>query len=206
MAEQQFQKREVAYKVRISDILDSQFHKDDASAGHIKFNGNTISRVNIIANLVSKSEESQYSNGILDDGTGKILLRTFEPTQMFSQLDVGDFVLLVGKVREFNNEKYIIPEALKKIEDFGWVNLRKLELGNLLNVEKVEAKEVVEDDGITTRDKICDLIKKIDSGDGAAFDDILNSANDKDAEKIINRLLENGDIFEVRPGKLKVLE
>ena len=33
----------------------------------------------------------------------------------------------------------------------------------------------------------------------------LYTYNDK-AESIINKLLENGDIFEIKPGKLKVLE
>ena len=50
------------------------------------------------------------------------------------------------------------------------------------------------------------MIKKLDEGDGVLIDDVIKSSKIGDAEEIINRLLENGDIFEIKPGKLKILE
>ena len=50
------------------------------------------------------------------------------------------------------------------------------------------------------------LIKKLDKGDGVAVENIINNFNNDQTENIINQLLENGDIFEIKPGKLKVLE
>ena len=46
----------------------------------------------------------------------------------------------------------------------------------------------------------------MDNGDGADTEDIITSANMDNTEDIIKSLLEEGEIFEVRPGKLKVLE
>ena len=202
-----FQKRQVAYKVRISDILNGTFTKDELSAGHVKINNNSVSRVNIIATIVFKSEEPSSASALIDDGTGRILLRTFEKKGIFSSIDVGDIVLLIGKIRDFNNEKYIIPEILKKINDNKWIDLRAIELKN--NIVESRINEEILDkvtEIINENEKIYLLIKKLDYGEGAPTDEVISMSSDKGAEKIINKLMENGDIFEIKPGRLKVLE
>ena len=206
-----FQKRQVAYKIRISDILNSTFIKDGLSAGYIKLRDTNISRVNVIATVVYKSGvELNYASALIDDGTGKILLRGFENTNIFSKADVGDIVLIVGRIREFSNEKYIIPEILKRIESIEWMNVRKSELKNLNPIEneniKIENKIIVKGYASSIHEDIFSLIKSLDNGDGVSVDDVIKSSNNIKAESIINSLLENGDIFEIKPGKLKVLE
>ena len=206
--EKTFQKRQIAYKARVSDILNGSFSKDELSAGYIKLNGVNVSRVNVIANIVYKSgDEQNYSSALIDDGTGKILLRTFENTNLFSKADIGDIVLVIGKVREYNNERYILPEIVRKLEKFEWMSLRKIELKDtVIEPVKEPANEVVEEAVKTVGVEIYIIIKKLDDGDGAAIEDVMKESNNPDAEKIISRLLENGDVFEIKPGKLKVLE
>ena len=48
------------------------------------------------------------------------------------------------------------------------------------------------------------IIKQADKGDGADITTIMNEH--ADAEHLIQKLKEVGDIFEPQPGKLKVLE
>ena len=197
-----FQKRQIAHKVRVSDILNSNFTKDDLSAGYIKLNDVIVSRINLIGTIVYKSEEQSYSSSIIDDGTGKISLRSFNDSNSFSKIDVGDVVLLVGKIREFNNEKYIMPEILKKT-DIEWMNVRNLELkNNKVSDENKKSEEII----VENDDEVYSLIKKLDKGDGVAFEDIIKNSTTSRAETIITQLLENGDVFEIKPGKLKVLE
>ena len=98
MPEQIFQKRNVACKARISDILNSRFVKDDVSAGFIIIGGINVYRVNVIANFVYKSEQANSSTAVIDDGTGRISLRAFESKDIFSKADIGDFVLVIGRV------------------------------------------------------------------------------------------------------------
>ena len=50
------------------------------------------------------------------------------------------------------------------------------------------------------------MIRNMDTGDGVAFEDVIEKSKNPDTEKIINTLLANGDVFEIRPGRLKVLE
>ena len=141
LEQKSFQKRQVAYKVWISDILNSNFMKDETSAGYIKINEVVVSRVNLIATVVYKADQEQnLSSVMIDDGTGKILLKSFENFAAFSKVDVGDMILLVGRIREFSNEKYIMPEILKKLNDIGWMIVRKLELKDRILVEQKRKK------------------------------------------------------------------
>ena len=206
--EKTFQKRQVAYKARVSDILNSGFAKDDMSAGYIKLNGLNVSRVNVIASIILKSGDGMsYNSAMIDDGTGKIILRTFENTNLFSGVDVGDIVLVVGKIRVYNNERYIFPEIVKKLEKTEWMSLRKIELkDNIIEADNLAAGEIVEDTIQNTNQEVYTLIKRLDSGEGASIEEVISESKNPDAEKIIGRLLENGDVFEIRPGKLKVLE
>ncbi len=205
--EQKSYQRQVAYKVRISNILNGSFMKDEFSAGYMKLADFNVSRVNLIATLISKSEQLQYSNAVIDDASGKILLRSFD-VNAFSKFDVGGAVLVIGKIREFNGERYIMPEILKKIDDAGWIIARRLELDRapMIINERIENEGAAAQVEGNPAEIIYLLIKKLDDGNGASVDDIIKNSDSDNAESIINRMLENGDIFEVKPGKLKVLE
>ena len=209
LEQKSFQKRQVACKVWISDILNSNFMKDETSAGYIKINDAVVSRVNLIATVVYKADQEQNLGSVMiDDGTGKILLKSFENFAPFSKVDVGDMVMVVGRIREFSSEKYLMPEILKKLNDNNWMAVRKLELKNHLLVEQKEEKigDTNVDISVNTGEQVYILIKKLDTGDGADIDEVIKNSNLNDAESIVNRLLENGDIFEIKPGRVKVLE
>lgn len=209
--EKSFQ-RQVAYKVCISDLLNGVITKDYVSPGHIKVHGLNVSRTNVIATVVYKSDDLSYASALIDDGTGKIPLRSFENKGIFSNIDVGDAVLVIGKVREFNNEKYIIPEILKKINNIEWVNLRKAELeknriiGSDLGILKPGNGNLIEEVHFRLDEEIYSLIKKLDNGNGVSVEDVIKNSNNSKAEITITKLLESGDVFEIKPGKLKVLE
>ena len=212
MPEQQkaYQKRQVAYRVSISAILSGSITKDEFFVGYIRLGNNNVSRVNVIATLVHKPEHnSSYYNAIIDDGTGRIILRSFENNDTFSKVDVGDTMLVIGKIREFNGEKYVVPEILKKLKNIGWVNVRKLELmhNDMVSYDiKITDKDAIEQESVSINEEIYSLIKKLDDGYGVSIEDIIKNSNNSKAENIITKLLERGDIFEIKPGKLKVLE
>jgi len=207
-----FQKRQVAHKVGICDVLKGDFIKDELSAGYIKLNDSMVSRVNVIAVIVDKSEAAGNSSVIIDDGTGRILLKSFDGAGLFSGLDVGDVVLTVGRIREFNSERYIVPELLKKTGNTLWMAARKLELekrGYLMEAGKdanAADRNIDVSIDLPASDEIYSLIKDLDNGEGVSFDEIIGKFKGSEAENAINKLLENGNIFEIRPGRLKVLE
>lgn len=208
--EQKSYQRQIAYKVSIFDILNGNFTKDEFSAGYINLNGLNISRTNIIATIVYKSDQnSSYASAVIDDGTGRISLRSFENNIIFSKADIGDVVLVIGKIRDFNSEKYIIPEIIKKINNFAWVDVRKLELRKRISIDDDYNKDEVKDSSEEINDsneEVYSIIKRLDKGDGVPIDDIIKSSNNSKVENIINKLLENGEIFEIKSGMVKVLE
>ncbi len=212
-AEQRFQKRQTAYKIRIKDILNFKYIKTEGFApNYLEANDREISRINIMGVVVQKSEINNYKILTIDDGTGKISARVFENDVLLDKINVSDIVLIIGRPREFSSEKYILIEVIKKIAP-AWAKVRKLELGNapqdnsaqdnnnlVSNSNQVEESVV----DLGTNNKIIKLIKDLDKGAGVSIED-LSSRDIGDIDKRIDALLKEGDIFEVKPGKLKVL-
>lgn len=209
------QKRQVAYKVKIKDILDGVYVKEEGewTPNYIEINEKKISRANIIGTVVLKQDDENlnYQNLTLDDGSGKISIRSFDKDNFFKDVDIGDVVLLIGRPRQFASEKYVVPEILRKIENKKWIDVRKLELKkekkNVTEVKEEEIKTVnIENVEESPNSRIIQLIKKLDIGGGADADKIISKSNVKEADSIIKNLLEEGEIFEIKPGKYKVLE
>ncbi len=224
MAENESSKRQVAYKVRIADILNNRYVKEDGwLPNYVSVGDMKVSRANLLGVIVSKSSREGGGDAgshdfILDDGSGRVSLRFFESAK---PLDVGDIVIVVGRPREFGTERYVVPEIVRKINDPKWIELRKLELAkikhNIVSAESPvqESKDTVSDGelAIETDDfadenpmsKIVNIIKELDGGPGADFSELAKKF-DGDAELHLKKLLEQGDIFEVKPGRYKVLE
>ncbi len=55
-------------------------------------------------------------------------------------------------------------------------------------------------------EKIIETIRLLDKGDGADTEEVISSSDADNAEKIIDSLLKEGEIFEVRSGRIKLLE
>lgn len=228
-------KRETAKNQYITDIISSKHIKKNNEPNYFENNYGKYSRVNIIGVVISKEPNSFF----LDDSTGKIGLRFFDNFNL-NDFEVGDNLNIIGKPREFNNEFYIIPEIIKKINSTDFIEFRKLILNKRKPLKKVkkniettnsENKEEIiienpdkieiinyEDENKNEKksdnkkeetsldfSKIIDTITKLDDGGGVFIENILSEINHLDCEKKIKILLEKGDIFEIRPGKVKVL-
>jgi len=203
------QKREIAQKVWIADIQNGEYTKDDEEwkPNYVLVGQLKVSRVNLIGTVVVKEEEGNRALIWLDDGTDKISLRTFEALSMSDKIMVGDVVNVVGRPYQFGQEKYIVPESIKKVDPL-WLKVRHSEL-KPFNPSPPEIHASVESTAKEEKsgsEQIFDLIKKMDKGDGAEFEQVISESRKEGAEQLIRRLLEEGEIFEVRPGKLKILE
>ena len=53
--------------------------------------------------------------------------------------------------------------------------------------------------------KLTNLIKELDTGDGVLIEEVISKSPLNDTEQLIEKMLENGDIFQNLPGKVKVL-
>jgi RPA family protein len=195
-------KRQIAYKVKVRDLIKGDYVKREGwEPNYIKDKfGREISRVNISGVILSKSEEINYKSITIDDGTGIISIRSFGEHN-FSGFDIGDIVCVIGKPRAFGNEKYVVLEIIKKIEDKEFLKTRDLE------IEYLKRKLALQQEHKVGKiDTIYNLIKELDQGFGVEIKEITKRTNIPDVEKIIKKMLESGDIFEIRPGYVKTLE
>jgi RPA family protein len=212
-------KRNIAYKVMVKDILEGEYVKQEGewSSNFIKLNDLEIARANIIATIISKDN----NQAIVDDGSGRITIRSFD--QEINSVEVGDFALIIGRPRIFDNELYLALEIIKKISS-GWVELRKVELGQRQQKEivpskeekvdeQVEVKAEVKPEVVTESEEVIEqtpslniynMIKEKDQGSGVEIQELVDEI--PEAESLVNSLLKKGEVFEVKPGKVKVLE
>lgn len=136
-----------AKKVRISDLLNGKFFygsKEEMKPAYvITPYGEKVSRVNLCGTVVEKfvSEDGNYSTVTIDDGTEAMRIKSFGISNSFENIETGDLVRVIGKVKEFNAELYVNLEAINKINDINFELLHKLEiLSNL-----VKQKRTVDD-------------------------------------------------------------
>jgi RPA family protein len=207
MTDTQF-KRNIAYKFRIGDLLIGKPIFDSERFSFLELGNKKIIRVNIIGNIIDKYEsegERKYLFFTLDDGSGQIKLKCFsEDVSKFRNVLQGQTVLVIGSLRSFNNEIYISPEIIKE-QDTKYLLIRKLE------IEKSKSKELLplaREQIFAAKDKILNIIKDAEKDGGIETDRIIMDLREVSPEIInqeIKKLLEDGIVFEPRPGKIRWL-
>jgi RPA family protein len=125
-------KRNTAIKTKIKPIITGKFSKQEGmnSSYVITDLGMRLSRVRILSTIVDKfsAETGKFAAITLDDGTGTIRAKAFNAVSIFEGLEVGNIVDVVGKLKEYQGEVYLVPELIMKIDDPNWETLRALEM------------------------------------------------------------------------------
>ena len=197
-------KRNIAFKLRIGSILAGKPVIESERFKHLETSGKNVVRTNIIANVIDKyiqDGEKKFASLTLDDGTGQLKVKVFgEDIEKFTPLSQGDTILVIGLLRSWNNEVYLTPEILKK-KDPSYLLVRKLE------VEAEQPKTLDKESLTALKDKMIALVKDAEKAGGIDIDKIILELHEP--PEIINqeikRLLEEGIVYEPRPGKLRYL-
>ncbi|MBR9679195.1 MAG: hypothetical protein GON13_02925 [Nanoarchaeota archaeon] len=188
----------IAKKYWLKDLKSSVWKGECLEVG-----GDLVFRVNVVASVVQKfiSEDGQYVFVVLDDGSETIRSKAWRrDVHKFRDVEIGDIINIFGGLQEYQGEVYLSPIIVRKV-DGNWELLRVLELsdGNLVKKEVVEQKKVVD---------VKVLIKKLDTGKGAGFDELLKVSGLSNAELVsqVRVLMSDGEVYEPEPKRLKVLE
>lgn len=229
--QEQAQQRQTAYKIWIGDLLKSNLALDGERFSFVEVARKKIFRVNIIANVIDKykseNPEKSYAALTLDDASGQIRVKTFGiDTQKITDINIGDTILVIGQLRYFNNELYITPEIIKHLDE-KWLLVRKLELEEeygVLSKENLPIEEkpvrnagemVVTEEKLgdeqeqgkkaneSVKESILSIIRKNDGG--IDVDTLIMSVSNPvpDVNAAIADLIEDGRIYEPRPGRLR---
>jgi len=226
-----FKKRETAHKMKIGDLLmgvpivedvpqESAPDPTQAQSTVVKekfrfleLGDKKIIRVNIIANIVDKytSEgEKQFTTLTIDDASGQIRIKFFgEDVTKYKELSQGDTILVIGVLRSYNRELYISPEIMKKA-DPRYLLVRKLELEKARGRLPIPESQTKTEKKMEIRDEIIELIRTGDpsNSNGISTEDIILKVKSASPETInteIIKLLEDGIIYEPRPGRVRYL-
>jgi len=203
MPEEQF-KRHIAFKLRVGEIQDGKIILDADRFKFLEYESKQIVRVNLIANIIDKyvqDDEKKFASITLDDASGQIKLKLFgEDIQKFDPFEQGDTIQVIGLLRTWNDELYIIPETMKKKEP-QYLLVRKLER----DIEK--PKSLDKEQLHNLKDKLLEIIKTKEADGGAEIEQlILELKSPPEAiNQEIKKLLEEGIIYEPRPGKVRYL-
>ncbi len=196
-------KRNVAYKLRIGDILKTKPIIAEGRMIHLELGDKKIIRVNVLANCVDKfiqDGEKKYASLTIDDASGQLRIKAFgDDIKIIKDISQGDTLQIIGNIREYNSELYILPEIVK-IVDPRWLLVRKLEIQNL-------RKDIPLQTNAPLRDLVLDKIKKAEENGGIDTEQLIldTEASPELINGEIKKLLEDGLIYEPRPGKLRYL-
>ncbi len=117
-----------AVKVRIKDLVEGTY---DGKSVSTLFG--EVSEARILGTLIDiyVTDDENYMALTLDDGTETVRIKAWrQDVEKLKKFSKGDFIDVVGKVREYNEEIYLTPEVVFKVSPNKWV-LRELELMRL---------------------------------------------------------------------------
>jgi RPA family protein len=201
--------RQVATHMYVKEVLDGVYEQKDGWDPNILHCARgKISRCNIIGTLLY--ENNQYS---LDDGTAQISLRSYDDIPGLNESG-GKLVQVIARPRSYQGSLFLVAEIVREVSA-DWALVRKAELQGVKSFDassvSVSAKESDDssqkEEGISNNaEKIIGIIARMDSGEGALIEEVISESSLGElGEQIINQLLLDGEIFEIKPGVIKVL-
>lgn len=161
------QKRLTAIKTDVKSVIDGRYVKGEGFETNYVLtpSGLKVSRARIMGTIMSKfvNDDNTYGFLVIDDQTETIRAKIFKNLSLIENVDQGDLVDAIGKIREYEGEIYIMPEVIRKIENPNFIILRKAELlEQKKRMEKVKEKL----QGFRKQTSDLDEIKKLAQAEG----------------------------------------
>lgn len=125
-------KRLPAVKTKVAALINGKYVKQEGFNPNYVLTpaGMRLSRINIMATIVDKflSESGRFASITLDDGSGTIRAKAFNAVSIFENFSPGDIIDFVGRVKEYQDETYLVPEIIRKVDDPNYELLRDLDI------------------------------------------------------------------------------
>jgi RPA family protein len=123
-----------AVRASIADIVNGNY-RDDNGAHVISPYGVELRRVVLVGFVVSKFQKSADTEGkhfesiTLDDGSETIRIKVWgeEDAALLDGVRENILALVVGKVRKFEDEVYIVPEIVRELRDPNFMGLHLMQ-------------------------------------------------------------------------------
>ena len=239
-------KRLTAVKTNIGSISKGRFFAQEGFNPSYVLSpaGQRLSRVRVLATAVDKfvSGNGKFASLTLDDGTDTIRVKVFNALSMIEKIEKGNLIDVIARIKQYQEEVYLLPEIITKIDDPNMELLRQLEIQEQetearkkkqlileyksqvadyselvkfmkerFGIEQEEIEACLQQDDVPktqeTRTEIIKMIETLDAGEGCDYQELIQAAgvSENVLDVIVGELLEEGLVFEPRPGKIKKL-
>lgn len=114
-----------AVKLRIQDIVQGTFEEP-----YVHTISGNVKEVRILGTVVDIfiTDDESYISLTVDDGTETIRIKAWRhDVEKLKEYSTGDIIDIVGKIREYNEEIYVVPDVISAVSPNKWI-LRELEL------------------------------------------------------------------------------
>jgi len=113
-------KRWPAVRCRIRDIITGHYvSAGDLSPSYVLLPHGVKAYKTMVHGIVMQTyvnDEKTYGFLVVEDGTGRIRAKFFQKTRLMDNINRGDCVVIVGRVREYANERYIVVDGIRKMK------------------------------------------------------------------------------------------
>ncbi len=119
--------RMTAVRASVADIIRGTYNEED---GHhvVSPQGVELRRVVLVGFIVRQYVgQGSFASITIDDGTETIRAKAWGETQSLEQVETNTLAMIVGKVREYEGEVYIVPEIVRTLDDANYMTLHQLE-------------------------------------------------------------------------------
>ncbi len=116
-----------AVRASVADIIRGTYNEED---GHhvVSPQGVELRRVVLVGFIVRQYVgQGSFASITIDDGTETIRAKAWGETQSLEQVETNTLAMIVGKVREYEGEVYIVPEIVRTLDDANYMTLHQLE-------------------------------------------------------------------------------
>jgi RPA family protein len=149
----QMRERMTAVRASISDITSGSFSNDNGPHVISPF-GVELRRVVLVGFVVNKfyregddTGKKRFESITVDDGTDTIGVKVWgeEDASLLEGVKENILALVVGRVREYNEEVYVMPEIVRELTDPNYMSLHLLERYKaILNRSGISTPETIE--------------------------------------------------------------
>ncbi|MCG3221489.1 MAG: hypothetical protein H7641_08920 [Candidatus Heimdallarchaeota archaeon] len=174
-------------------------------------NGEKVYKIRINGTIVAKyysegdKEKKTYANFTLDDGSDTIRVKAWEEqAEILRGFEIGEEVEVMGRPRHSDDEMYLLPDEILKIDDFNkslYLRTKKIKRYAKKNYELPTEEQIIKAHDMAQMESVWSII--METEEGVELDYIITKSKLDRAivESVIQDLIKKGDIYE--PTSLK---
>ncbi len=142
--------RLVAIRALVADIVNGTYDNDEGPRV-VSPQGIELRRVMLVGNVVDQIGNDNFASITIDDGTETIRAKAWgSEANMLQSISGNILALVIGKIKEYNDEIYLAPEIIRELDDPNLMTVHQLERRQTLlrmRGKEVKPKAKTEDTG-----------------------------------------------------------